>query len=132
MSIEPVTGVLLGADDAREVLRVIAAYERALAETRRQPSLRLTSLRNKLSRATSRVPTRDTHVDARKQAAQPDSGVDHAHELFDTAQAAAVLGITSDAVRDLARRGRLPARKAGGRWLLAARAVVDRAERRHT
>ena len=130
--IEPVAGVMLGVDDATELLRVIAAYEQVLAETNRQASPRLRAVRDHLSRAASRVPTSNTHADARKQALQPDSGVDHAHELLDTAQSAAILGITADAVRDLARRRRLPARKVGGRWLLAAGPVLERAERRRT
>ena len=45
-------------------------------------------------------------------------------------EAAAVLGISAAGARDLARRGRLPAVRAGGRWLFQASAVVARAEHR--
>ena len=50
-------------------------------------------------------------------------------DVLDTDEAAAVLGISPAGVRDLARRGRLPAKRAGKRWLLAAAPVVARAER---
>lgn len=40
------------------------------------------------------------------------------HDLVDTVEAAAVLGCTPSNVRDLARRGALPAHRTGGRWLL--------------
>lgn len=42
-------------------------------------------------------------------------------ELLDSADAARVLGITGNGVRDLRRRGRLSATKASGRWLFRRR-----------
>ena len=50
-------------------------------------------------------------------------------DLLDSTEAAKILGITPHAVRALARRGRLPAYRAGGRWLLPAVDVIRRAER---
>ena len=129
MSIEPVTGVLLGVDDVHEVLRVIDAFEQVLAERHSVPNARLKHLRGRLTRANTRVSRADTHDGARMSASQPDSGVHLDYELLDTAQAAAILGISADGVRDLARRQRLPARKAAGRWVYPATAVVDRANR---
>ncbi|ORW02483.1 helix-turn-helix domain-containing protein [Mycobacterium kyorinense] len=56
---------------------------------------------------------------------------DHAaYDLVDTDEAARLLGCSAANVRDLVRRGRLPARRAGNRWLLPARVVVERAERK--
>jgi excisionase family DNA binding protein len=56
--------------------------------------------------------------------------VHHAtYDLMDTAEAAAILGITPGGVRYLADAGRIPAHRAGGRRLYPARAVVERAER---
>ncbi|MCV7005659.1 helix-turn-helix domain-containing protein [Mycobacterium gordonae] len=50
--------------------------------------------------------------------------------MLDTGEAAAILGIGPNGVRDLVRRGKLPAHRAGGRLLLPALPVVERAERR--
>ncbi|QUD82094.1 helix-turn-helix domain-containing protein [Gordonia polyisoprenivorans] len=125
MAIEPVhPGVLLGVDDVAEVLRVIAAFETVLAERHSRPSPRLLHLRTQLTRANTRVSGRDTHADARKLAAQQDSGAHFAYELLDTGQAAEIIGISADGVRDLARRHRIPARKAGGRWVYPASAIA--------
>lgn len=49
------------------------------------------------------------------------------HDLVSTVEAAAVLGCTPSNVRDLARRGALPAHRTGGRWLLERDAVQLRA-----
>ena len=67
---------------------------------------------------------------ARSIARQPDSPDYRPYDLLDTAEAAAICGVTGGGVRDLARRGRLPAHRAGGRWLFPAVAVVAYAERR--
>lgn len=63
-------------------------------------------------------------VDARTPVQQwiTDNPVIHCEdELLDSADAARVLGITGNGVRDLRRRGRLSATKAGGRWLFRRR-----------
>jgi excisionase family DNA binding protein len=50
-----------------------------------------------------------------------------AHDLLSTMEAAALLGCSAGNVRDLARRGALPAHRSGGRWLLERDAVELRA-----
>lgn len=52
-----------------------------------------------------------------------------AYDLVDTAEAAAILGITPGGVRYLADAGRIPAHRAGGRRIYPAAAIVARAER---
>lgn len=52
-----------------------------------------------------------------------------AHDLLDTRQAAAALGCSPGNVRDLARRGALPAHRTGGRWLFERDGVDLRADR---
>ncbi|WP_419224193.1 helix-turn-helix domain-containing protein [Gordonia sp. CPCC 206044] len=127
--IEPISGVLVDVDDAHELVRVIDAYGQLLAESHRRPSARLTALRDRLSRAETRVTRRNTPAGARKPGSQQDSEAPSVYDVIDTGQAAALLGITADGVRDLARRGRIPARKIGGRWCLDAAAVSARSTR---
>lgn len=131
-NIEPISGVLLGADDARTLADALDVFAKVLAERGSRPTAKLDDLRRRLSRASTRVSRLDTHANARSIAAEPDSGVDLGYELIDSAQAARILGISADGVRDLARRGRLPVVRAGGRWLFAAAGVVERAERRRS
>jgi hypothetical protein len=51
-------------------------------------------------------------------------------DLIDSTEAGRILGISGHGARALARRGVLPAYRAGGRWLFPANEVVRRAERR--
>ena len=53
-----------------------------------------------------------------------------AGDVLDSSEAARLLGIGAAGVRDLCRRGSLPARRVGQRWVVGAAAVVERAERR--
>ncbi len=50
-----------------------------------------------------------------------------AHDLLTADEAADLLGCTPNNVRDLARRGALPAHRSGGRWLLEREGVQLRA-----
>jgi len=64
---------------------------------------------------------------ARHLALVPDS----ADDVVDTTEAAAILGITANGVRDLARRGIIPGhRTARGHWRYPAASVIERAENR--
>lgn len=49
-----------------------------------------------------------------------------AHDLVSTVEAATLLGCTAGNVRDLARRGALPAHRTGGRWLFERDGVEQR------
>ncbi|WP_433613781.1 helix-turn-helix domain-containing protein [Prescottella agglutinans] len=64
---------------------------------------------------------------ARKLAGQSRAASLLGHEFVDTVTAASILGCSPGNVRDLARRGTLPARQVGGRWLVSADAVHARA-----
>lgn len=72
----------------------------------------------------------DTRAGVRTVGPQGDSSEHALYDLVDTREAAAILGCTPANVRDLARRGRLPAHRAGRGWVYPAAAVVALAERR--
>ena len=105
-----------------------------------QPSARLTALTAKLHRAVDSLPVDEPAADRAERAessAQPsdvralqrDSVHGGRHELG-TGEAARALGLSASGVRDLARRGRLPARHTGTRWVYPASAVHAEAEHR--
>lgn len=105
-----------------------------------QPSPRLVALTAKLRRTADSLPVGDTPVDHTQgaessaqpsdvRAPQPVSVHGGRHE-YGTGDAARALGITAAGVRDLARRGRLPARHTGTRWVYPADAVNAEAEHR--
>lgn len=129
MTIEKVSGVLLDASDADYLARAMKLLAALLAKQDSRPSPRLVDLERRLSRASSDA-TRSTtggYVSGAKDSADRDAL--SAYEFVDTERAANILGCTPGNVRDLARRGRLPAIRSGGRWLYPAAAVVARAER---
>ncbi|WP_018599662.1 helix-turn-helix domain-containing protein [Mycobacterium sp. 155] len=127
-------GVLLTVDDA---VYALAAFEALLTDRHASPRLErfINALRKSVARtAKTGDLTSVSGVDARNTGVpehnEPNPCRVTAYDLLDTTEAAAILGITPNAVRDLARRGRLPARRAGSRWLYPAGPVVERAERR--
>lgn len=61
---------------------------------------------------------------------EPEVSDHRAYDLVDTDEAARLLGCSAANVRDLIRRGKLPAHRAGRGYVLPARAVVERAERK--
>lgn len=63
------------------------------------------------------------HVDTQPARSRWDLGY-----ALTPAQAADRLGVSAAAVRDLAHRGRIPARKVGGRWRIDAAAVTERVQ----
>lgn len=69
--------------------------------------------------------------DAEVVGAQPDASHIGVREIS-SAEAARILHCTSANVRDLHRRGRLPARRVGGRWIFDARDVAALAARRRS
>ncbi|QNI06501.1 helix-turn-helix domain-containing protein [Mycobacterium kubicae] len=125
--IEQVSGVLLSLDDARYALD---AFDALLVD--RYPTARLDQfigqLRKSVAHASDTAAT--CRADARKVGEQQDSAHTAPYDLIDTKQAAPILGIKPNGVRDLVRRGKLPAHKAGGRLLLPALSVVELAEKR--
>jgi excisionase family DNA binding protein len=123
-----VSGVLLSPEDARFAVEAFAALLRD-----RRPSAQLADfverLRNRTDAAAG-VSGRGAGEHARNVALQSDSQHRAPYDVLDSAEVAAIVGISPNGVRDLARRGRLPARRAGRRWLFPAPAVIAYAERR--
>ena len=125
MTISPQpAGVFLTLDDAGYLADLLDHLCRT-----QQPSARLAHLSNRMRKSCdSLTPTQGNRL--RGVQSQPDPGDPAAYDLVDAAEAARLLGITPAGVRDLLRRGKLPGVRRGGRWMLPARVVVERAERR--
>ena len=122
--IEVSAGVHLSADEVRSLLAVLDAACRVVRPDARAANVirQLRSTNDHLMRATGGRPS-GKHL--------PLDGNHHAaYDLVDTAEAAAILGISPGGVRYLAEAGRIPAHRAGGRWLYPAEAVIERAERK--
>ncbi|MBM4695294.1 helix-turn-helix domain-containing protein [Rhodococcus hoagii] len=121
MSAQPIVGVYLDAADAGLLVRLIDDYSAHLRSGVDDRALgnRVLALRAELDRANARVSARPSNVSANVSVlgAQRDPSQSEVYALIDSGQAAAVLGCTPGNVRDLARRGRLAARRAGGRWV---------------
>ncbi|WP_371744210.1 helix-turn-helix domain-containing protein [Mycobacterium sp. DL592] len=98
----------------------------------RRPSAQLSDFIDRLRRtvAKSGVSSPNTGADARNVGNCGDSSDYRPYDVLTTGEAAAILGITANGVRDLARRGRIPAHRAGGSWLYPATSIVTLAERR--
>ncbi|KUI13456.1 hypothetical protein AU191_16840 [Mycolicibacterium acapulense] len=119
-------GVYLTVDDAAYLADVLDHVCRTV-----HPSARLADLARRLRKScvaltptqeSSRNHLRDVH-------SEPDVSHHAAYDLLDTDEAARLLNCSAANIRDLVRRGRLPAHRAGNRWLIPARLVVERAER---
>lgn len=125
--IERVSGILLEPADARYLLD---AFDALLRD--RRPSAQLAQFVDRLRRTVAKadVSSPPTGVHARELGGQRNSGHYAPYDVLATAEVAAILGITGNGVRDLARRGTIPAHRAGGRWLYPATAVVALAEHR--
>lgn len=143
--INPVRGVYLDHADAEYVAQALEEFARVLAEQRSQPTarLRMVTTRLRKSVAKSGVSVSDNASEswsnlgnsgpnarnyASSIAGQSDSVHDSGHANVTTGEAARILGISANGVRDLARRGRLPAERSGGRWVYPTNAVVLRAD----
>lgn len=147
----PPGAVILEPHDVDYVARALEEFARLMAERRdtrgrpapSQPSHRLQAVTEKLRGAVDSAgslavgdPAAD-HPEPIEPSAQPsdvralqrDSVHGGRHELG-TGDAARTLGITPGGVRDLARRGRLPARHTGTRWVYPADAVDAEAKHR--
>lgn len=130
--IERFAGTLLSPDDADYVTRALELLRELLCKQGSRPTPRLDSVTDQLRKAgvKSGVSALKAGTNARVVGPVADSGDDPLYALVDTGQAASILACSANNVRDLARRGTLPARRAGGRWVYDAQAVLARAERR--
>lgn len=120
MSAQPLVGVYLDPADAGLLVRLIDDYSSHLRGSVDGRALgnRVVALRAELDRANARVSARSSNVSSNVSpvGAQRDPAQSDVYALISTSQAAAVLGCTTGNVRDLARRGRLAARRVSGRW----------------
>ncbi|WP_194786762.1 helix-turn-helix domain-containing protein [Mycobacteroides abscessus] len=124
--------VLLDSAEAAYLSESLTRLCGALSEHGLRPSARLSALQDKLAKACASASDsgRDTCVRVRDVGDAQHSGHAGAYDLLDSAEAATILGCTPANVRDLARRGRLAAHRAGRGWVYPARAVIALAERR--
>ncbi|MHA7661851.1 helix-turn-helix domain-containing protein [Mycolicibacterium sp. HS_4_1] len=122
-----VHGVLLETADAQYIL---AAFDALLRD--RRPSAQLAHFVDRFRKtvAATGVSGQNADVNARKLGTQADSTEYRPYDVLTSGQAANILGISANGIRDLARRGTVPAYRAGGRWLYPAAPIVARAERR--
>lgn len=135
MSAQALVGVYLDPADAGLLVRLIDDYSSHLRGSVDGRALgnRVVALRAELDRANARVSARSSNVSSNVSpvGAQRDTAQIDVYAFIDSRQAAAVLGISPSGVRDLARRGRLVSRKAGGRWVYsladAERIATERA-----
>lgn len=122
-------GVLL---DQAELSFVVGALDdlcrRISAEPGHKPAVKLQQLTERLRKCA--VNATNVTNGVTPVGDQQVSGHAGIYDLFDSAEAARVLGISAAGVRAAARRGRLSAHRAGGRWLYPAAMVVAHAEGR--
>ncbi|WP_326602357.1 helix-turn-helix domain-containing protein [Rhodococcus sp. PD04] len=135
MTARAVTTVQLDAADAALIVRLIDAHADAIRPTGRQLGRSVVRLRAELERASVRVNARGANVNANVSGTDREQPLGHAevHAFIDSAQAAAVLGISPGGVRYRARNGQIASRKAGGRWVYSLadteRIAAERARR---
>lgn len=115
-------GVYLAPEDARTLADALAYCEDALIKTGRQWTPKMRRLQSDITAAC----VSGTDADARKLADRTRATSLLGHEFVDTATAARILGCSPGNVRDLARRGTLPARRVGRVWLVSADALRAR------
>jgi excisionase family DNA binding protein len=127
-------GVMIDLDDADYVARALDQFVALMAERRDgngapaplRPTPRLEQITAKLRAATGSP----TAANGRNPTFQSNSSDDAGHAVITCAEAARILGVGARNVRDLAKRGTLRARRAGGRWHIDAMAVAELVERR--
>lgn len=126
MTVTPQHGVFLTADDAGYLADLLEHLCRT-----KHPAPRLAHLAGRFRKSCAALtPTQENGPNRlRDVPTGTDEGHYAAYDLVDSGQAAQMLGIGPAGVRDLIRRGKLPGHRAGNRWVLPARAVVERAER---
>lgn len=119
--------VLLDSNDARYVAEALARFLVVLGEHGLRASPTLLDAEARLRKAA--VGASDSTRSASGVGGHLSSSHSGMYDLVDSVEAARILGCTPQNVRDLARRGRLPAHRAGRGWVYPAQAVAERAER---
>ncbi|MGB3352590.1 MAG: helix-turn-helix domain-containing protein [Mycobacterium sp.] len=132
-------GVLLSPAEAAVVASAIGRLDADLQPNERGVLLNLrramaksgVSPRTSASAPNGQLPARriaDARSDTRNRRSQSISAHHCGHATLNSGEAAAVLGITPNAVRDLRRRGRLDAERIAGRWQFDATQIHARAK----
>lgn len=140
--ISAVRGVVMSPEDAAVILSALEQHERLLAE-RMPPNLRAIVLHLRRAVAKTGVSSQinasapttdlpadrvaDASSDARNALLQLDSAHNSDCATLTSAEAAAVLNITANGVRDLRRRGRIRGERVAGRWQFDAAQITARA-----
>lgn len=122
-------GVVFDLEDAQFVARALAHLVGEIDRDRgRVASARLTAVAERVRRACENASRTAGSASrgASSALAEPEPPDHGPYDWITAAEAARVLGCTPSNVRDRARRGTLPARRAGGRWVLPA-AAIERA-----
>ena len=132
VTIAALRGVFLDTDEAAYVTEALRLLGRLLVEQRSRPTARLESVTAKLAKAaeTGSAATVNGSEGLPLRASDAADRHPRGYATVTPAEAARIIGCGARNVRDLAARGRLPARRTGGRWLLDAAAVAEQAEHR--
>ncbi|GAA1071981.1 helix-turn-helix domain-containing protein [Tsukamurella spumae] len=126
---ERLDAIVLSDSEVRYLLDVLAETQTALQRHGIRRSARADAFVDRLRRVSAPSPRQEHSGGATDPAGRAESADPRRYDLLDTAEAGRILGISSDGVRARIRRGRLPAYRAGGRWLVLAEEVVALAER---
>lgn len=122
---------LLTDDDARFLVEALDAMALQLRKHGYEPSARVKTLTIKLRKSVENAS--DSGGEHQKHASDQRlpwfSDQTSAYAITSPNEAARILGISANGVRDLARRGVLPARRSGGRWFISTTGVMARAEK---
>jgi Helix-turn-helix domain len=122
-AVQRVEGVLVSAEAARVIVFLLGNYAK-LAESRNGcvPD----GLREVQGALAEAVAAGSRGRDGERVAAP--AVLPLSHDVIELEQAAEVLGMKADSVRNLCRRGGLDAQKRRGRWFVSASAVAQRVE----
>ncbi|WP_161987428.1 helix-turn-helix domain-containing protein [Prescottella subtropica] len=119
-----IRGTVIDDDTASFLAASLRLLIRVLDEQRRRPVPRVFTLERQLACSAKHS------VDVTGQDPVFSAGAVSTTNLLDTETAAKILDCTAENIRALCRRRRLPAQRAGGRWLIPADAVHERAAQR--
>lgn len=124
--------ILIDTLDADYLVQTLNHDFAALAKQGLRPSERVMELHRCLTKAVANAsdPAENACAHVSHVGTDADSSQTAPYDLVDTGEAARILGCTPANVRDLARRGRLRAHRAGRGWVYPAASVVALSERR--
>ena len=129
MAISRVSGLVLDPDSTDFLVRALEMLTELLRARGAEPTAKLAAMTDELrTGAIAGAKRPKSGVSARFVDGESVSEHTPWHAILDSRRAADILGITPNGVRDLARRGSLPAHRAGREWMFDAAAVIRRAE----